>query len=638
MGRKKRKAVQVNNKKENTDIIIDKEKDVKKEENNSEQVKEKTEENIQEIAKENENQNEVIKETVEKKEDSSSNNEKEVKDIVKVETNSVTINEEKNKINRKTKIILIVVSFFIIIILAFSGIVCFNKLNDKVYKNIYVLNENIGCYTADELRDFLSKKNEVKLEGKIDFYEDTEKIYTITKEDINLKIDVEKTIQDVMNYGREGNIFKTNFEIFEAALKGKNVEVSYSYDKDKLDEIVKNVELSIKNGVVQSKYSIDEENKKLVVVIGKTGNTIDFDTEKEKIFENIKNTFLKNSDETKIYIDIKKKKPDELNYDEIYKAVKRDAKDAYVDKSSNPIKIVSEQVGYDIDKDLLISTLNKEENKVEGKEIQIELKVIEPNVKLENLEAELYKDKLAGYTTYFPAGRYARSNNLEIALRYLNGKVVMPGSVFSYNDAIGDTTAAKGYQAAATFKGGTTVNEMGGGICQTVSTLYNVVLMANLEVVERHAHGLPVGYVQPSRDATVYSPYLDFKFKNTRNYPIKIITSFTYEGSLNISFYGIREETEYDIDVISQYLATVPFTTKYIYDENMPEGTSQVITAGVNGYTSQSFLSKKLNGVQVSYDFLSKDTYNPQQQVVKVGTKKNQQENNENSSGDTKTE
>ena len=109
-------------------------------------------------------------------------------------------------------------------------------------------------------------------------------------------------------------------------------------------------------------------------------------------------------------------------------------------------------------------------------------------MKLKDLTSKYYNDKIAGKTTYFNASQYARANNLKVALSYLNDKVIMPGETFSYNAAIGDTTAAKGYLPAATFKGGTTVNEMGGGICQTTSTLYDAVLMAGLEIVERHQH------------------------------------------------------------------------------------------------------------------------------------------------------
>lgn len=541
----------------------------------------------------------------------------------------LTVQKEKrmglnNKGDNKRKYIFISLIITSIVILIFGIFACINKLNSNVYKNVYILGQNIGGYSVPEIREILDSKNNSSLYGKINVYQDTESIYTILESDIELKLDVESTLNNIMNFGRSGNIFKDNFNILIANFKKVYIEPTYLYNEEKLDEIIKNIDLSIKDRLIESKYSIDEANKKLVITIGKSGNGINFDTEKEKILNEIKKNYNSNSilEDKKIYLNIITKSNLDLDAEEIYSKVKREPQDAYIDKTTTPAKSVSEVAGLNINLDLLKEELSDSSNKVEGKIIEIPLEIIEPNIKLEDLDKELYKDKLAGYTTYFDASQYARSNNLKIALEYLNGKVVMPGEVFSYNDAIGDTTAAKGYMPAATFKGGTTVNEMGGGICQTTSTLYNVVLMANLEIVERHQHGLPVGYVQPSRDATVYSPYLDFKFKNTRSNPIKIVTSYSSSGNLNISLYGIKEQEEYEVELISQYLGTIPYTTRYIYDSSMNEGNQVVINRGVNGYTSQCFIQKKLNGVQVSYELLSKDTYNAQQQVIKVGTKK----------------
>jgi len=144
--------------------------------------------------------------------------------------------------------------------------------------------------------------------------------------------------------------------------------------------------------------------------------------------------------------------------------------------------------------------------------------------------------------------------------------------------------------------------------------------MANLEIVERHQHGLPVGYVPPSRDATVYSPVLDFKFKNNRETPIKIVTSFTYGGSLNVSIYGTKQNNDPEVTLSSSTTSTIPYTTKYEYDPNIPSGEQRVISNGVNGYTSESYITKTLNGQVIYSGLLSRDTYNAQQQVVKVGT------------------
>ena len=98
------------------------------------------------------------------------------------------------------------------------------------------------------------------------------------------------------------------------------------------------------------------------------------------------------------------------------------------------------------------------------------------------------------------------------------------GDVFSYNGVVGQRTAARGYQAAPAYVQGETVDEIGGGICQTSSTIYYAVLHTTLEIVERHAHMYSVGYVPDGMDATVYFGLSDFRFKNNTDYPVKIVT------------------------------------------------------------------------------------------------------------------
>ena len=121
-------------------------------------------------------------------------------------------------------------------------------------------------------------------------------------------------------------------------------------------------------------------------------------------------------------------------------------------------------------------------------------------------------------------------------------------------------------------------------------------------------------------DATVYGDVLDFKFKNTRNYPIKIVTSYSDSGEMNISLYGTREETEYEIVLNSTYLYTISYPTQYVNDPTMKEGQQVVVYNGVNGYASEAYMIKKLNGVVVDTIFLSRDIYQPQIKTVRVGT------------------
>lgn len=573
--------------------------------NNKEELEKKSNEEVVEEIVEVEKINEELKEK------------EEVEEIAKLEVTENSVTKPDSKKDKKIRLILILtISFLVSIIILFGVIVCINKFNEKVYKNVYISDYDISGMSKEQVNEILSKLNDELKSKKLTVYQNNDEIYSILPEEVDFQINIAETLKNIMGFGRTGNIFEDNFNILKALISPQIIGIEYDYNADKLDSIVKNIDLSIKNRAVDDSYSIDEDGKKIIITRGKSGSSIDYDIEKENIL-----TCMKSLKTQNVTLNINNKKPDSLDLQKVYNEVKRDAKDAYVDESVKPIKFVSEVVGLDFNIDELKNELEKEENLVEGKVIEFPLNVTEPNVKIKDISSKFYNDKLAGKTTYFDASQTARANNLNVALNSLNGKIVMPGEIFSYNDAIGDTTAAKGYMAAATFKGGTVVNEMGGGICQTTSTLYDAVLMANLEIVERHQHGLPVGYVQPSLDATVYSPVLDFKFKNTRNYPIKIVTSFSYSGNMNVSIYGIKEENEYEIYLSSQVVSTIPFTTKYIYDNTLENGKQIIISNGVNGYISEGYITKKQNGAVISSTMLSRDTYNAQQQIVKVGTK-----------------
>lgn len=574
----------------------------------------------------------INEEVIQEQGDRSSEEIKEEKEI------RVAVAEEDTIKKKKRKIIIITIAIIIALIAIFlGGIVCLNKMNANVYKNVSMLGIDFSGQNEEEIKatlnqfikDHLVAKEEnqeesSKQQEKLDIYQGQESIYSILPSDFDFSIDLEKSIRKIMGFGRDSNLFQNNINIIKAYFSKVDIQPEYQYNEEKIESILKNIDLTVKDRFVDDKYSVDEEHKKLVITRGTKGNALDYDTEKQKIVEKYKSMITNmNGDESPIItLDLIQKQPSELNLDQVYTEVKRDPKDAYIDKESNPVKLVSEIVGLDFKVEELKNLLEKDENKEDGKVIEFGLTVIEPKVKLADISYMLYKDKIAGLTTYFDASQANRANNLAIALRDLNGKIIMPGETFSYNKAIGDTTVAKGYKPAATFKGGTVVDELGGGICQTTSTLYDVALMANLQIVERHQHGLPVGYVPPSLDATVYSPVLDFKFKNTRKYPVKIVTSFSNAGSMNISIFGTKEETEYDISLSHKYMSTIAFSTKYVYDDTLPEGQQVVVSKGVNGYTSEGYITKKLNGKVVSSSLLSKDTYNAQAQIIKIGTKK----------------
>ena len=162
---------------------------------------------------------------------------------------------------------------------------------------------------------------------------------------------------------------------------------------------------------------------------------------------------------------------------------------------------------------------------------------------------------------------------------------------------------------------------LGGGICQISSTLYDAVVYANLEIVERHNHGFLTSYVGAGKDATVVYGSLDFKFKNTRKYPITIKASAS-NGIAKIEIYGIKEENEYDVEIVTTILNTIPFSIKYEDDASLPQGTEKVTQGGMNGCRSITYKILKQNGKEVSRKILSTDTYSAMNKIITRGTKR----------------
>ena len=147
-----------------------------------------------------------------------------------------------------------------------------------------------------------------------------------------------------------------------------------------------------------------------------------------------------------------------------------------------------------------------------------------------------YTHLLSQFSTVFTYTDKGRATNIEIAARSISGMIVMPGEEFSFFDVVGECTVPKGYCESTIFYGGELARGIGGGICQVSSTLYNTALIAGMKITERHPHSMRVSYAQPGRDATVNYGYLDLRFVNPYDKPVKIVAT-AENGKLIFSFY-----------------------------------------------------------------------------------------------------
>ena len=181
-----------------------------------------------------------------------------------------------------------------------------------------------------------------------------------------------------------------------------------------------------------------------------------------------------------------------------------------------------------------------------GDIVKIPLKITYPETTAEGLRSMLYRDKLGSQTTYYTWSTENRISNIEKVAEKLNGHIMMPGEVFSYNEYVGQRTAEAGFLEAGAYDNGEVVQEIGGGICQVSSTLYCAIMFAQLETVERTNHYFKVDYLDYGLDATVSWPSPDFKFKNSRDYPVRIVAYCNDEDkSLTIEIWGTDVDGSY---------------------------------------------------------------------------------------------
>ncbi|MEI4770973.1 VanW family protein [Psychrobacillus sp. FJAT-51614] len=174
-----------------------------------------------------------------------------------------------------------------------------------------------------------------------------------------------------------------------------------------------------------------------------------------------------------------------------------------------------------------------------GKDVEIPLYVTESSYEVEDIP-NLEDVIIASYTTYFDPSDVNRNKNIEISARAINNVIVGSGDYFSFNEMTGPRVEANGYQPAPEIINKKIVMGIGGGVCQTSSTLFNVVDQLPVTYVERHHHSLDVGYVPKGRDATVSYGTLDFRFQNTSGVPF-IIKAITGNDFLTIEIRTTKE-------------------------------------------------------------------------------------------------
>lgn len=483
-----------------------------------------------------------------------------------------------------------------------------NRDNETIFSGISVQGIDVSNLTIDEAKRKVSSiiGNHISEEISLQ-HNDFQTV--ILPEQFGVSFDVDSAVEQAYSIGKSDSLIKNNYTILSLLLKNYNISPSINYDEDLLNSLIDSINAQLPDRVVNSGYSIDGTN--LIITSGKDGILISSSDLKDEILSFLNDISSKN--ET-INIPVNNVGAEPINLDAIYKDIFKLPVDASY--TTNPYVVYPSSNGLDF-------AISMEEAKAiisnQQDEYTIPLKITYPNVTTNQIGNEAFPDLLSQFSTSFTSSGCNRSNNIILSSAKLNGLVLMPGEEFSYNQAVGQRTRAAGFREAGAYSNGKVVQEVGGGICQVSSTLYNAVLYANLEIVERTNHYFNPGYVKAGLDATVSWGGPDFRFRNNRNYPIRIVTD-TSGKKLKVYIYGLKTDDDCTVVLDPRYISSVPYKTTYQNDASLATGETRVISSGSNGCKTATYkYVYDKNGTLISSECISRDTYSPHNKVVAVG-------------------
>ncbi|MBR5315511.1 MAG: VanW family protein, partial [Firmicutes bacterium] len=265
----------------------------------------------------------------------------------------------------------------------------------------------------------------------------------------------------------------------------------------------------------------------------------------------------------------------------------------------------------------LLKTYIEEEWDLAAANVALSTEVANPRGTKEELAK--VKDLLSSYSTDFKSSVAGRVKNVEVATGRIDGTVLYPGEEFSVNETILQREAVNGYEIAASYLSGTTVQSYGGGVCQVSTTLYNAVILAELEISERSSHSMTVAYVPIAMDAAIAGDYMDLKFVNNTEAPI-YIEGYTKNKNLYFNIYGeetrpANRKVSFETEILSVEDPGTQFQAT-----GDPIGTVSKVQSKHYGYRSKLWKVVTVDGVESSRTQFNKSNYRSSPRIVKIGT------------------
>ena len=405
----------------------------------------------------------------------------------------------------------------------------------------------------------------------------------------------------------QGNFFSRGWRLIRSLVGGNDIEVPLSYTQEgeaQVDTLLEQIESELGGGVQETTWEV--QGDQLVFHMGTPGRAFDLTNTKEDILS----AFAEESQEPLVLSTVTTD-PSDVDMQAVHNQVYAQVQNASLDKET--FEVTPSVTGLDFQVTDAEAAL---EGAAWGSDVPVPLTVTEPTVSTESLKSLLFRDVL-GEASSNVSGSSNRKSNVKLSASVCDGIILLPGEVFSYNNTTGSRTSDKGYLPAPSYVGGKSTDEVGGGICQTSSTIYYAALNANLKIVERHNHMFAVGYVPDGMDATVWYGASDFRFENDTEYPIKIVT--VYENSrLTVQIYGTKTDDLY-VKMTNKELSSTSWSTEYKVDPSLPAGSTRTEQTPYRGRVVEAYRNVyDGSGNLVSSTLETKSTYKMRNQIILV--------------------
>ena len=446
-----------NDKLEQEDMEIESSKKSDKKENS------KKGENInkEELKKENKKVSKKKNRKKDSDEETENKEKEEIDNQSKAEKNKKVRNKEKKakekkKINKKQlkKIIISIIIVFVVVLFFSTVFALTNINNEKIISGVKIEGIEVSGLSKEEAKAKIETAYSEKLEQNIELkYQDFASELNPTL--MELKYDIESAVNQAYSLGRESNIFVNNYNILGTLIGKRDIDVNMSINEDVTKKTIEDIGTNLPGILTQSSYSIEED--KLIITRGKEGIVINTD----ELLSDVKDVLNDiNVKDVTMEIPVETKTPEDIDIDKIHSEVYKEVKDAYYTK--DPFTIYPEVEGVDFDVEKAKEIISAEVKD----EYVIDLIITKPKVTIDQIGTEAFPDQLATFTTRYDASDKDRTTNLVLACQKINGKVIMPGATFSYNETLGPRTVAAGYKNAKVYENGQVVDGIGGGICK----------------------------------------------------------------------------------------------------------------------------------------------------------------------------